>query len=606
MTAPAVTKPETTTQFIPRTHWCGEITSNDLNKSVTINGWVQVRRDLGGIVFIEVRDRTGLIQLVSDPSKNPDAHKVLETLRSEDVISATGTVTERPEDTLNPNLPTGSLEMYPDSITVLSRSAVLPFAIDEDTDNVDETLRLTYRYLDLRRPRMNQTLQLRHRLSHTIRTYLNDAGFTDVETPVLVKATPEGARDYLVPSRVHPGKTFALPQSPQIFKQLLMLSGVERYYQIARCFRDEDLRADRQPEFTQVDIEMSFIRQEDILELVEGLVKAVFAEAGVSIDTSIRQMPWHEAMHTYGSDKPDLRYDLKFVDLTETFATSEFKAFRGAVDKGGVVKALRVEGAADYSRKELDDLQAMAKQFGAKGLAYIVYGEEGAKSPILKFLSDAEQAAIVEQTGVKTGDVVFFMADSVVKGCTVLGRFREHFAKRHNLIDTNRHEVLWVVDFPMFDVDVETGALSPNHHPFTAPANPEDLTTDPANAKALAYDLVYNGNEIGGGSIRIHDRTLQRQIFELLKLSDEDIDQKFGFLLRAFEFGVPPHGGLALGLDRLVALLSGAESIRDVIAFPKTNQAICPLTEAPSQPSDKQLKELHMQWQLPKEKDSKN
>jgi aspartyl-tRNA synthetase len=602
MTAPAVTKPETTTQFTPRTHWCGEITSNDLNKPVTINGWVQVRRDLGGIVFIEVRDRTGLIQLVSDPSKNPDAHKVLETLRSEDVICATGTITERPEDTLNPNLPTGSLEIYPDTITVLSRSAVLPFAIDEDTDNVDETLRLTYRYLDLRRPRMNQTLQLRHRLSHTIRTYLNDAGFTDVETPVLVKATPEGARDYLVPSRVHPGKTFALPQSPQIFKQLLMLSGVERYYQIARCFRDEDLRADRQPEFTQVDIEMSFIRQEDILALVEGLIKAVFAEAGVSITTPIRQMPWHEAMHTYGSDKPDLRYDLKFVDLTETFATSEFKAFRGAVDKGGVVKALRVEGAADYSRKELDDLQAMAKQFGAKGLAYIVYGEEGAKSPILKFLSDGEQAAIVEKTGAQTGDVVFFMADSVVKGCTVLGRFREHFAKRHNLIDTNRHEVLWVVDFPMFDVDVETGALSPNHHPFTAPANPADLTTDPANAKALAYDLVYNGNEIGGGSIRIHDRKLQRQIFELLKLSDDDIDQKFGFLLRAFEFGVPPHGGLALGLDRLVALLSGAESIRDVIAFPKTNQAICPLTEAPSQPSDKQLKELHMQWQLPKEK----
>lgn len=603
MTAPAVTMPDTTaTQFTPRTHWCGEITTNDLNKPATINGWVQVRRDLGGIVFIEVRDRTGLIQLVSDPSKNPDAHNVLETLRSEDVICATGTVTERPEDTLNPNLPTGSLEIYPDSITVLSRSAVLPFAIDEDTDNVDETLRLTYRYLDLRRPRMNQTLQLRHRLSHTIRTYLNDAGFTDVETPVLVKATPEGARDYLVPSRVHPGHTFALPQSPQIFKQLLMLSGVERYYQIARCFRDEDLRADRQPEFTQVDIEMSFIRQEDILALVEGLIKAVFAEAGVSITTPIRQMPWHEAMHTYGSDKPDLRYDLKFVDLTETFATSEFKAFRGAVDKGGVVKALRVEGAADYSRKELDDLQAMAKQFGAKGLAYIVYGEEGAKSPILKFLSDGEQAAIVEKTSAQTGDVVFFMADSVVKGCTVLGRFREHFAKRHNLIDTNRHEVLWVVDFPMFDVDVETGALSPNHHPFTAPANPDDLTTDPANAKALAYDLVYNGNEIGGGSIRIHDRKLQRQIFELLKLSDDDIDQKFGFLLRAFEFGVPPHGGLALGLDRLVALLSGAESIRDVIAFPKTNQAICPLTEAPSQPSDKQLKELHMQWQLPKEK----
>lgn len=601
MTATAA-MPATTTDFTPRTHWCGEITASDLNNAATINGWVQVRRDLGGIVFIEVRDRTGLIQLVSDPSKNPDAHAVFETLRSEDVICATGVVTERPEDTLNPNLPTGSLEIYPETVSVLSRSAVLPFGIDEDTDNVDETLRLTYRYLDLRRPRMSDTLRLRHRLSHTIRTYLNDAGFTDVETPVLVKATPEGARDYLVPSRVHPGKTFALPQSPQIFKQLLMLSGVERYYQIARCFRDEDLRADRQPEFTQVDLEMSFVRQDDVLELVEGLIKAVFAEAGVAITTPIRRMPWHEAMHTYGSDKPDLRYDLKFVDLTDTFATSEFKAFRGAVDAGGVVKAIRVKGAADYSRKELDDLQVMAKQFGAKGLAYIIYAEDGPKSPILKFLSDSEQAAIVEHTGAQTGDVVFFMADSFVKGCTVLGRFREHFAKRHNMVDTNRHELLWVVDFPMFDVDTDTGALSPNHHPFTAPANPADLTTNPGEAKALAYDLVYNGNEIGGGSIRIHDRDLQRQIFELLKLSDEDINQKFGFLLRAFEFGVPPHGGLALGLDRLVALLSGADSIRDVIAFPKTNQAICPLTEAPSEPSTDQLKELHMAWNLPEEK----
>ncbi len=592
---------QSATSFTPRTHWCGEFTQTTIDQTATINGWVQVRRDLGGIVFVEIRDRTGLIQLVSDPTKNPAAHAVMETLRSEDVICATGPVTHRPADTLNANLPTGEVEIYPETLTVLSRSAVLPFAIEDDTDAVDENLRLKYRYLDLRRPRMAKTLTLRHRITQTIRTYLDEHGFVDVETPVLVKATPEGARDYLVPSRVHPGHTFALPQSPQIFKQLLMLSGVERYYQVARCFRDEDLRSDRQPEFTQVDLEMSFVNQDDVLTLVEGLVGKVFESVGVTVSLPLKRMTWHEAMNTYGSDKPDCRYDLKFTDLSETFATSEFKAFRGAVDNGGVVKALRVEGAASYARKELDDLQSMAKQFGAKGLAYIVYGEEGPKSPILKFLSDAEQQAIVEKTGAQTGDVVFFMADSFVKGCTVLGRFREHFAKRHNLIDTNRHELFWLVDFPMFDHDVETGHLSPNHHPFTAP-RPEDvdlLNTEPHKAKAVAYDLVYNGNELGGGSIRIHDKHLQRHIFELLKLSDDEITQKFGFLLRAFEYGVPPHGGLALGLDRLVALLSGCDSIRDVIAFPKTNQAVCPLTEAPSEPSKTQLDELYMAWNLP-------
>ncbi|MDH4378874.1 MAG: aspartate--tRNA ligase [Vampirovibrionales bacterium] len=592
---------DTTRVFTPRTHWCGTLTQAQLGQSLTLNGWVQVRRDLGGIVFIEIRDRTGLVQLVSDPQKNPSVHEKFSTLRSEDVITVTGVVSARPAETVNANLGTGTLEMYPDACQILSRSAVLPFGIDDDTDNVDEQLRLTYRYLDLRRPKLFKTLELRHRLAQAMRRHLNDNGFLEIETPVLVKATPEGARDYLVPSRVHPGHVYALPQSPQIFKQLLMLGGMERYYQLARCFRDEDLRSDRQPEFTQIDIEMSFINQDDVLALVEGLVQAMFLEATVSVSLPLKRMSWHDAMNNYGSDKPDMRYDLKFTDLTDLFAASEFQAFRGAVDAGGVVKALKVTGAASYSRKELDDLQHTAKQFGAKGLGYILYSpEEGAKSPILKFLSEAEQAAIVTETGAQPGDAVFFMADKLVKACTVLGRFRELFAKKHNLIDANRHELFWVVDFPMFDVD-DDGTLSPNHHPFTSPRaqDVELLDTDPGKALALGYDLIYNGNELGGGSIRIHDKALQQHIFELLKLSPDDIDNKFGFLLRAFQYGVPPHGGLALGFDRMVALLSGAESIRDGIAFPKTNAAICPLTDAPAVPTDLQLAELHMGWKLP-------
>ncbi|MFN8614443.1 MAG: aspartate--tRNA ligase [Vampirovibrionales bacterium] len=604
--APLAPKTSDANAFLPRTHWCGSLLPEQVGQKVALNGWVQVRRDLGGIVFIEIRDRSGLMQLVSDPQRNPAVHEVFSSLRSEDVITVSGVVTQRPTETVNTQLATGSLEIYPETCEVLSRSAVLPFAIDDDTDNVDEQLRLTYRYLDLRRPKLFKTLALRHRLAQAMRHYLNGQGFLEVETPVLVKATPEGARDYLVPSRVHPGHVYALPQSPQIFKQLLMLGGVERYYQLARCFRDEDLRADRQPEFTQIDLEMAFIQQDDVLALVEGLVQAMFAEAGVPVCLPLKRMSWHDAMNNYGSDKPDMRYDLKFTDLTSLFATSEFQAFRGAVDAGGVVKALKVTGAASYSRKELDDLQHTAKQFGAKGLGYILYSvEEGPKSPILKFLSDAEQAAIVEHTGAQPGDAVFFMADKLVKACTVLGRFRELFAKKHNLIEANRHELFWVVDFPMFDVE-DDGSLSPNHHPFTSP-RPQDvalLDTDPGKALALGYDLIYNGNELGGGSIRIHDKALQQRIFELLNLTPDDIENKFGFLLRAFQYGVPPHGGLALGFDRMVALLSGAESIRDGIAFPKTNAAICPLTEAPAVPTDAQLAELHMRWQLPKPKEA--
>lgn len=587
--------------FTQRTHFNTDLTeSNLLNQTVSINGWVAVSRDLGGIVFVEVRDRSGVLQLVADPSKNPEAHKVLSSLRTEDVITATGTLTLRPQETVNANLRTGTIEMYPDRVEVLNRSKTPPFPLDDEASQVDEILRLKYRYLDLRRPAMARNLILRHTIVQALRNYLSQHGFLEIETPILIKTTPEGARDYLVPSRVHAGKAFALPQSPQIFKQLLMVAGMERYYQIARCFRDEDLRADRQPEFTQVDLEMSFISQEDVIRLVEGAIETMFAPAGVQVKGPFRRMTWHEAMANYGSDKPDLRFGLEFVDLTDVFQTSEFGAFREPVQSGGVVKALRVEGAASYSRKELDDLQRDAKRYGAKGLAYIVYSEEGTKSPILKYLSEAEQQAIVEKTGAKTGDVVFFMADSFIKACTVLGRFRLQFAEKHGWIDENRHEVLWVVDFPMFE-RTDEGALSPNHHPFTSP-HPADvalLDTQPENARSLAYDIVYNGTEIGGGSIRIHQRDLQAKIFQLIGLSDEEAKEKFGFLLEAFEYGTPPHGGLALGLDRIVALLAKAESIRDVIAFPKTNQAICPMTDAPGTPTDVQLKELHMRWELP-------
>lgn len=554
---------------------------------------------MGGIVFIEVRDRTGIIQLVADPSKNPQAHAALSGLRSEDVVSVTGPITLRPEETINTKLATGEIEIYPDVVEILNRSKTPPFPLDDDADQVDEFLRLKHRYLDLRRPSIAKNLELRHRILQTMRRYLNERRFMEVETPILIKTTPEGARDYLVPSRVHPGKCFALPQSPQIFKQLLMVGGFERYYQVARCFRDEDLRADRQPEFTQLDIEMSFIEQDDILALMEGLLVVAFAEANVKIEAPFRRITWKEAMEKYGSDKPDLRFGMEFVDLTDVFAASEFGAFRKPVDDGGVVKAILVKGAASYSRKELDDLQVEAKRFGAKGLAYIIFAEEGTKSPILKYMSETEQKAIQERTGAQTGDVVFFMADQFNQACTVLGRFRLHFAEKHSLIDPNRHEILWVTDFPLFE-RTEEGGLSSNHHPFTSP-HPDDLIyldSTPEKARSLGYDVAYNGTEIGGGSIRIHQADLQAKIFTLLGLSDEEAHEKFGFLLDAFQYGTPPHGGIALGIDRIVALLAGCESIRDVIAFPKTNQAICPMTEAPAAVDEKQLKELHMKWDI--------
>ncbi len=587
------------TPFTQRSHFCGTLNRQHVGQRVTLNGWVSVNRDLGGLVFVEVRDRSGLLQVVADPSKNPQVHQILSTLRSEDVVSVSGTLQARPQETVNPNLATGDIELVPDHVEVINRAKTPPFPLDTDAAQVDETVRLKYRYLDLRRLRMFNNLHLRHKIYQAVRTQMNDAGFLEVETPILIKTTPEGARDYLVPSRVHAGKCFALPQSPQIFKQLLMVSGLERYYQIARCFRDEDLRADRQPEFTQLDIEMSFIGMEDILGLIEGLLPKMFAEAGITIQGPFRRMPWSEAMGTYGSDKPDLRFGLEFVDLSDVFADSEFGAFREPVRAGGVVKALRVPGAGAYSRKELDDLQVLAKRFGAKGLAYILVTEEGLKSPFLKYMSETEQTTVAQRTGAQAGDAIFFMADNFNNACNVLGRFRLLFAEKHNLIDPNKHEVLWVVDFPMFD-RTEVGELTPNHHPFTAP-HPDDvplLDSAPEKARSLGYDLVYNGSEIGGGSIRIHQRDLQAKIFGLIGLTPDEAHEKFGFLLEAFEYGTPPHGGIALGLDRIVSMLAGASSIREVIAFPKTNQAVDPLTDAPASPTDAQMKELHIRWDI--------
>ena len=590
-----------------RTSWCNQVTPQAVGQTVVLNGWVSVNRDLGGITFIELRDRTGLVQLVADPQKNAGVHAVLGSLRNEAVISITGVVSHRPEETINPNHPTGTVEIYPETVTVLNRSKVLPFQLDEAAQ-VDEAVRLKYRYLDLRRPEMYKNLQLRHKLAHAMRTYFNAEGFLEIETPILIRTTPEGARDYLVPSRVHAGSAYALPQSPQLFKQILMMSGCERYFQLARCFRDEDLRSDRQPEFTQIDVEMSFVTQDDVMNTMEGLITEMFKEADVHLQRPFRRMTWQYAMETYGSDKPDLRFGLEFVKLTEVFTESDFAVFREPAQKG-IVLALKVPGAASYSRKELDDLQKDAKRFGAKGLAYILFTEdEGMKSPILKYFSDAEKQAIIDKVQPETGDAIFFMADvNFNKACDVLGRFRIQFAKKHNLISPDSHEVTWVVDFPMFEKDEATGALSPCHHPFTAP-KPDHLHllhTAPEQMLAQAYDMAYNGAEIGGGSIRVHQPELQEALLKVIGFDAAAAHDQFGFLLEALQFGAPPHGGIAFGMDRIAQMLTGSDSIREVIAFPKNNQATCLMTQAPVAPAPAQTKELHFDWVLPEEEESK-
>ncbi len=578
-----------------KTHGCGEVTKNDLGKEITIAGWASAVRDLGGIIFVEVRDKSGVFQLVSDPQKNPEVYDVFQKLRDEYVIKATGKVTIRPDETYNPKLPTGEIEIYPTSIEILSTSAVLPFPLN--AEDVNEDTRLKYRYLDLRQEKVLNCLKMRHEIVKTIRNYLNEHNFLEVETPILIKTTPEGARDYLVPSRVQPGKFYALPQSPQIFKQLLMVGGIERYYQIAKCFRDEDLRADRQPEFTQVDMEMSFVNQHDIMNMVEGLLREVFKLVDYEIPEKLPVITYKEAMDKYGSDRPDLRFGLELFDIGDILMNSDFEIIKDTLKQGGIVRAIKIPGIANYSRKEIDDLTKLAISFGAKALANIIYMEDGtAKSPVLKFLTEEQAQQIKERANAQAGDVVFFVADKPKVTYDVMGRFRLYFGDKLGLIDPNAHSLLWVVDFPMFEYSEEDNRYVSVHHPFTMP-NLEDIDkmeTDPANCRSIAYDIVYNGNELGGGSVRIHSSEIQQRVFKALGLSDEETQEKFGFMINAFRYGTPPHAGLALGLDRVVALLCKTNSIRDVIAFPKNSGAKCLMTDAPARATEEQMRELHL------------
>jgi aspartyl-tRNA synthetase len=581
-----------------RTHYCGQINEAQIGQTVTLAGWVHRRRDHGGVIFIDLRDREGLVQIVCDPDA-PALFAEAEKLRNEFVVRITGLVRARPAGTANANLASGKVEVLAREIELLNRSEPLPFQLDE---NVSEEVRLKYRYLDLRRDVMARRLRLRHKVTRAMRAYLDDAGFIDIETPMLTKATPEGARDYLVPSRTHAGKFFALPQSPQIFKQLLMIAGFDRYYQIARCFRDEDLRADRQPDFTQLDIETSFLSQEDIMQLMEGLVRHIFKVAiGVELPNPFPRVSYAEAMRRYGSDKPDLRIALELVDVADLVADCDFKVFAGpAKDPAGRVAALRVPGGGALSRKEIDDYTAYVARYGAKGLAYIkiverAKGREGLNAPILKFLPDAAIAGILERTDAADGDLIFFGADSAKVVGDALGALRLKVGQDRGLV-AEGWRPLWVVDFPMFEWDADEKRWNAMHHPFTSPKDldPAVLRANPGGAIAKAYDMVLNGSEIGGGSVRIYREDLQSTVFDMLGIDPEEARRKFGFLLDALKFGAPPHGGIAFGLDRLVMLMSGADSIRDVIAFPKTQTAACPLTDAPTEVSEKQLRELHI------------
>ncbi len=581
-----------------RTHTCNDLRLSDEGQTSTLSGWVHRRRDHGGIIFIDLRDRYGLTQIVFDPNVNEAAWKIANSVRSEYVIKVTGEVRKRLEGQANKNLKTGEVEVYIHEMEILNESKTPPFEIDQEK-NVNEELRLKYRYLDLRHDRMKDNMILRHKLVKTIRDYMDENDFLEIETPILIKGTPEGSREYMVPSRLYPGKFFVLPQSPQQLKQMLMIAGFDKYFQIARCFRDEDQRGDRQPEFTQLDVEMSFVEEKDIMKINEGLLiqltKKFVPEKKIQ-ETPFPIYSWHEAMSRFGSDKPDVRFEMEIIDVSDLVAHCDFKVFSGVVESGGVVKALRVEGAADWTRSEIDKLEEVAKIYGAKGLAYFVYKEEGIKSPILKFLSDEIVEKITEATGAKTGDIVFFGADQFNTACEALGQVRLACGKKLELMDENVFAYCWVNEFPMFEFEKETGQIGAMHHPFTRPMDEdrEVLDNDPVQARAIAYDVVLNGNEIGGGSIRIHEKKLQEQIFEILRITPEDAEMRFGHMLEAFSYGAPPHGGIAWGLDRLVMLFAGEPNIREVIAFPKDQKAKDLTLGAPSEMPENQVAEANV------------
>lgn len=579
---------------------CGEVRVSDIGSQLTLSGWVFRRRDHGNLIFVDLRDRSGIVQVVFNPDVSADAHRTAGDIRSEYVISVRGEVRKRPEGTENPQLDTGAVELYVHDLTILNKSEVLPFTI-EDPDT-SESLKLKYRYLDLRRPEIQKNFVLRHRAAKVIRDYLDGRGFLEIETPMLTKSTPEGARDYLVPSRVNPGNFFALPQSPQLFKQILMIAGMERYFQIVKCFRDEDLRADRQPEFTQVDLEMSFVREEDIMKIIEGLIQRVFFETlGVNIEIPFQRLTYAESMARFGNDKPDMRFGLELKDMGDLAREGTFKVFQDALAKKGIVKAVCGKGMADLSRKEIDVLTEQTIALGAKGLAWIKV-KNGFESPIAKFFPEEILKKMAERLDAESGDLMLFVADDRKVVNDVLSRLRLELGKRLNLIK-NTFNFLWVTDFPLLEWNDEENRFEAMHHPFTSPQE-QDIekmisgkVSDRealASLKARAYDIVLNGYEIGGGSIRIHSPEVQRKMFDILGISPEEARVKFGFLIDALAFGAPPHGGIALGLDRLIMLMAGAESIRDVIAFPKTQKAVCPLSDAPSPVQPKQLKELHI------------